>query len=69
MRMVTVKNKMYSVNIPSFIQIRLLTANENEATKQVAYVNYILKEFEELSQDLGDFIFVDNCKPQKKNFL
>ena len=32
--------------------------------KQVAYVNYTLNEFKELSQILGDFIFVDNCKLQ-----
>ena len=40
MRMVIVKIKMYSVNIPPFIQIRPFTAKENEAMKQVAYVNY-----------------------------
>ena len=33
--------------------------------KQVAYVNYTLNEFKELSQILGDFIFVDNCKFQQ----
>ena len=32
--------------------------------KQIAYVNYILNEFKELSQILKDFMFVDNCKPQ-----
>ena len=36
-----------------------------EAIKQVAYVNYTLNEFKELSQNLGDFMFVDNCKPQQ----
>ena len=41
-----------------------LTAKENEAMEQVAYVNYTLNEFKELSQILGDFLFVDNCKPQ-----
>ena len=32
--------------------------------KQVAYVNYTLIEFKDLSKILGDFSFVDNCKPQ-----
>ena len=32
--------------------------------KQVAYVNYTLIEFKELSHILGDFMFVDNCKTQ-----
>ena len=32
--------------------------------KQVAYVNYTLNEFKELSQILEDFKFVDNCEPQ-----
>ena len=32
--------------------------------KLVAYINYTLNEFKELSQILGDFMFVDNCKPQ-----
>ena len=49
---------------PPYIQIRLFTAKENEDLKQVAYVNYTLNEFKELSQILGDFMFVDNCKPQ-----
>ena len=31
--------KKYSVNKPPYIQIRLFTAKENEALKQVAYVN------------------------------
>ena len=63
MRRVCVTIKKYSVNKPPYIQIRLFTAKENEAMKQVAYVNYTLKEFKELSQILGDFVFVDNCKP------
>ena len=63
MRSVGVTIKKYSVNKPPYIQIRF-TAKENEAMKQVAYVNYILNEFKELSQILGDFMFVDNCKPQ-----
>ena len=32
--------------------------------KQVAYVNYTLNEFKELSQILGDFMFVENCNVQ-----
>ena len=58
---VCVTIKKYSVNKPPYIQIRLFTARENEAMKQVAYT---LNEFKELSQILRDFKFVDNCKPQ-----
>ena len=32
--------------------------------KKVEYVNYTLNEFKDLSKVLGDFLFVDNCKPQ-----
>ena len=32
--------------------------------KQVAFVNYTLNEIKELSHILGDFMFVDNFKPQ-----
>ena len=64
MRRVCVTIKKYNVGKPPYIQIRLFTAKENEAMKQVAYVNYILNEFKELSQILGGFMFVDNCKPQ-----
>ena len=64
MRRVVVTIKKYSVNQPPYIQIRLFTAKENEAMKQVAYVNYTLNEFKEMSQILGDFMFVDNFKPQ-----
>ena len=64
MRRVCVTITKYSVNKPPFIQIRFFTAKENEAMEQVAYVDYTLNEFEELSQILGDFVFVDNCKPQ-----
>ena len=63
-RRVCVKIKNYIVNKSPYIQIRLLNAKENEDSKQVAFVNYTLNEFEELPQFLGDFIFVDNCKPQ-----
>ena len=63
-RQVCVTIKKYNINKPPYIQIRLLTAKENEAMKQVTYVNYTLNEFKELSQILGDFLFVDNCKPQ-----
>ena len=64
MRRVWVTIKKYSVNKQPYIQIRLFTVKENEAMKQVAYVNYTLNEFKELSQCLGDFLFVDNCKRQ-----
>ena len=64
MRRVCVTIKKYSFNKPHCIQIRLFTAKQNEAMKQVAYVNYTLNEFKELSQILGDYMFVDNCKPQ-----
>ena len=64
MRRGCVTIKKCSVNKRPYIQIRLFTAKENEAIKQVANVNYTLNEFKELSQILGDFTFVDNCKPQ-----
>ena len=64
MRRVCVTIKKYNVSKPPYIQIRLFTAKENEDLKQVAYINYTLNEFKELSQILGDFMFVDNCKPQ-----
>ena len=48
MRRMFVTMKKYSVNKPPNIQIRLFTAKENEAMKQVAYVNYTLNEFKEL---------------------
>ena len=56
--------KKYSFNKPPYIQIRLFTAKENEAMKQVAYVNYTLSEFKELSQILEDFILLENCNVQ-----
>ena len=49
MRKVCVTIKKYSVNKPGYIHIRLFTAKENEARKQVAYVNYTLNEFKEHS--------------------
>ena len=64
MRRVCVTIKKYNVSKPPYIQIRLFTAKENEDLKQVAYVNYTLNEFEELPQILGDFMLLDNCKPQ-----
>ena len=64
MRRVCVTIKNYNVSKPPYIQIRLFTAKENEDLKQVAYVNYPLNELKELSPILGDFMFVDNCKPQ-----
>ena len=39
-RQVCVTIKKYNINKPPYIQIRLLTAKENEARKQVAYVNF-----------------------------
>ena len=51
--------KKYNVNKPLYNQNRLFTAKENEDLKQVAYVNHTLNEFKELSQILGDFVFVD----------
>ena len=63
-RRVSVTIKKYSVKKPSYIQIRLLTAKENEVLKQVAYVNYTLNKFKELAQVFGDFMFVENCNVQ-----
>ena len=56
--------KKYNVNKPQYIQVRLFTAKENGAMKQVAYINYTLNEFEEMSQILGDFMLVENCNVQ-----
>ena len=64
MRRVCVTIKKYFVNKSSYIQIRLFTAKANEDLTQVAYVNYTLNELKELTQILGDFMFVDNYKPQ-----
>ena len=61
---VCVTIKKYTENKPPYIQIRLFTAKENDAMKQVGYVQYTLNEFKELSQILGDLMIVDNCKPQ-----
>ena len=62
MRQVCVTIKKY--NKPPYIQIRLFTAKVNEAMKRVAYVNYTLNEFKELSQVLRDFMFIENCNVQ-----
>ena len=59
-RQVWVTIKKYNVNKSPYIQIRLFTAKENGAMKQVAYVNLNLKEFKLLSQILQDFVFVGN---------
>ena len=64
MRKVCVTVRNYIMNKPPYLQILLFTAKENEDLKQVAYFNYTLNEFKELSQILGDFMFADNCKPQ-----
>ena len=64
MRSVCVTIKKYNVDKPPYIQIRLFTAKGNEGMKQSAYVNYTLNDFKKLSRILGDFMCVDNCKPQ-----
>ena len=51
-RQVCVTIKKYNVNKPPYIQIRIFTAKENEAMKQVANVNYTLNELKKLSQVL-----------------
>ena len=56
--------KKYNVIKTSYIQIRLFTAKVNEGMKQVAYINYTLNEFKEMTKILGDFNFVENCKVQ-----
>ena len=63
-RQVCVTIKKYNAKKPPYIQIRLFTAKQNEAMKQVAYVNYTLSEYKELSQILGDFMFTENCNVQ-----
>ena len=60
MRSLCVTIKKHNVIKPPYIQIRIFTAKENKARKQVAYVNFTLNEFKELSQILGDFMLVDN---------
>ena len=65
MKRVIATIKKYSVTKPPYIQIRLFTAKENEAMKQVTYVNYALNENKQLSKNLGDFMFVDNCSLAK----
>ena len=57
--------KKYNVIKTSYIQIRLFTAKVNEGMKQVAYINYTLNEFKEMTKNLGDFKFVENCNVQK----
>ena len=47
---VCVTIKKYNVNKTPDIQSRLFTTKENEARKQVAYVNYKLNNFKERSQ-------------------
>ena len=69
MRRMCVTIKKYNMNKPLYIQIQLFTEKEIKAMKQVAYVNYTLKEFKELSQILRDFMFVDNCKTRKRFVL
>ena len=64
-KQVCVTIKKYNVNEPPFFQIRIIVAKEKEAMKEVAYVNYILNKFKELSKSLGDFTFVENCYVKK----
>ena len=52
-RQVCVTIRKYNVNKPPYIQIQLFSSRENEAMKQVAYINYTLNEFKELSQIFG----------------
>ena len=46
-----------------YFHIRLLRMKhqENEALKQVVSINYALNDFKELSQNVGDYMFVENC--------
>ena len=60
MRRMRVSIKKYDVINPPYIQIRIFTAEENEALKQVASVNYTLNEFKELSQILETLCFLIN---------
>ena len=53
--------KKYYVNKPPYIQIRLIFAKREETKKQGAHVNYTLNKFTEMSQFLGEFMFVENC--------
>ena len=64
MRKLCVTKKKCNVNKPPFIQIRLMTAKEKEDLKKVAYFNYTLIEFKELSRIFGDFMLVGNRKPR-----
>ena len=63
-RQVCVTIKKYNVNKSPYVQIQLFIAKENEAMKQVEDVNYTLNEIKELSQTLGDSMFVENCNVQ-----
>ena len=55
MRSKCVTIKKYNMNKPPYIQIQLFTKKEIKAMKQVAYVNYTLNDFKELSQILRNF--------------
>ena len=63
-RQTCVPLKKYNVNKRPYIQIRLFIAKENEAMKQVAYVNYTLNKFKELSQTLREIMIFENCNVQ-----
>ena len=56
--------KKYIVNKPICVQNPLFIAKENTFLKQFAYVNKTLDDFEEISQVLGDFVFVIDFKTQ-----
>ena len=49
---------------PICVQNPLFVAKENTILKQFAYVNKTLNDFEEISQVLGDFVFVIDFKTQ-----
>ena len=61
---VCVTSKKCNVNKPTYIQILLFTAKDNENLKHVVFVNYTLKDFKELAQALWDLLFVENCNVQ-----
>ena len=63
-RQVCATIKKCKVNKPTFTQIRLSKAKENEAMKQVVYVNYALSELKGLFQIFGDGTFVEKGKVQ-----
>ena len=63
-RRVCVIIKKYSVNKLPYLMIRLFTTKKYEGSKQVAYVNYNLNDFEEFTQTFRDFLIVGKGKVQ-----